>query len=148
MAANITFDGANKLIICNSGTTSLSVKDTYSYWKQWAAVDDNAKYLQAIRVIGGDETITGRYLGSTFFLMNGWQIRPQEATHTLVIDGNLYHDDGDDVVIPTLGNYNVRTIMMVTNLIDTIATGGSALTSAEHAQLMKTLTVGKFVALQ
>jgi hypothetical protein len=47
-----------------------------------------------------------------------------------------------------MGNYNVRTIMMVTNLIDTIATGGSALTSAEHAQLMKALTVGKFVALQ
>lgn len=122
--ANVTFDGANKLIICNSGTTTLSVQDTYSYWKEWVLLSDNSKYLQAMSIVGGDPTVGGKYLGTTYFLENGWKIRPQSADHVLTVEGNLYARTGSPFV-PCTGSYNVQVVMTVSNLVDTVATGGS-----------------------
>lgn len=144
---SVDFDGANKLVVCQTGVTALDVADVYSLWKIWACTSDNAKYLPAMRAVGGDPTVDGRYLGSTFFMTNGWQLRPDEANHTLTVTGNLFADGGGDVFVNTLGAYNVRVVMVVTNLIDTVATGGTSLTTAEHDQLMRALTVGQYLAL-
>lgn len=118
-----TFDGPNKLIILTTGTTVVDVKDLYSRWKEWVATDVNSKYLPAISVLGGDPLPGGRYLGTTYFIENGWKLRPQEANHTLFISGNMYARDGSDPFVNTLGAYNVRIMVTVSNLVDTVATG-------------------------
>lgn len=119
----VTFDGPNKLVICTSGTTSINLKDVYSRWKDWVQAGSNAKFLQAFTVIGGDPLTGAQSLGATFFLENGWKIRPQESNHILVVEGNLYARSGSPFV-STLGSYNVRIEMRVSNLIDIIATNG------------------------
>lgn len=130
------FDGENKIISCTLGTTVLDVQDAYSRWKDWVIDSDNAKYLQALSVVGGDPTVSGMFLGTTFFLENGWKFRPQEASHTLVVNGNLYSRDGSNPFVQTLGTYNVLVSMRVSNLIDTVATSGSVLTKEEIRQEM------------
>jgi hypothetical protein len=122
---NVQFDGPNKLVICNYGTTHLSVQDTYSYWKEWSLVSDNAKYKEAFSVLGGDPTVAGKFLGSTYFLENGWKIRPYEGNHVLVIEGNLYARTGG-VLVPTVGAYNVQVQQIISNIIDTVSTGGGS----------------------
>jgi len=114
-----TFDGPNKLIIINSGITELDVSaDLYSDWKEWASEGSNLKFLGAMRVVGGDPLVGSQVLGSTFFLTNGWRIRPQEANHRLLIKGNLYTEEGDTPVIPTLGSYNVVVDLNTSNIVD------------------------------
>lgn len=87
----VTFDGANKLIIVNDGELEIDVKvDLYSDWKEWAAQRDHLKFLPAMRAVGGDPTVAGAFLGSTFFTINGWQILISDNTN---FTGNLFSDD-------------------------------------------------------
>lgn len=136
---SVTFDGPNKLIIADAGTTYLNVAvDIYSAWKIWAAQDENIKYEQAMRVVGGDPTVGGNRISGYFFLMNGWRIRPQEANHYLVVDGILLVDGGGDPFVNTLGTYNVR-INQITPLqaeAILVETGVSGLTAEESNQLL------------
>jgi hypothetical protein len=141
-----TFDGINKLIILSVGVTTVEVKDLYSRWKDWTIQGDNSKYLPAFSVLGGDPLPGGRYLGTTYFLENGWKIRPFEGNHTLVLSGNLYSRDGSDPFTSTLGAYNVRIMLTVSNLVDTIETGGGSggatdWTSQERAQIRQRLSI-------
>lgn len=119
---NYTFDGTNKIIVPADAPVgneiALDVKDLYSRWVDWAATSDNAKYLQAMRNVGGDPLPGSKQLGITFFLLNGWKIRPYEANHVFVLNGNIYSEDGSNPYIPTLGAYNVTIINSVSNLVD------------------------------
>lgn len=122
--AKVSFDGPNKLIICLNNTTTLNVlEDIYSEWKTWMVIDDNSKYLHALSAVGGDPISDIINLGSTFFLENGWKIRPQEANHTLTVTGNLYTRDGTSPFISTIGTYNVLIDMARSNLVDTVVSG-------------------------
>jgi hypothetical protein len=124
-AGKVTFDGPNKLIIINFGENDIDVKiDLYSDYKEWLLIGDNTKYLLAMTAIGGDPIGPGRFLGTTFFLENGWKIRPYEGNHTLTVTGNLFTRDGSSPFVPTLGTFNVAINLSTSNLIDTIATGG------------------------
>lgn len=70
----VTFDGVNRLIILGSEVTSIDIKvDIYSAWKRWVLIDDNSKYLPALRTIGGDPAPlgSGRFAGDIYFLLNG-----------------------------------------------------------------------------
>jgi hypothetical protein len=117
--ALLTFDGPNKLMICNPGVTALDVTiDIYSDWKEWALLGDNFKYDQAMRSTGGDPLPGSKALGSTYFLMNGWKIRPQEANHTLNVDGNMYCEDGTSPFTSTVGSWAVFVISTVSSLVD------------------------------
>lgn len=132
--AKVTFDGDNKLIIVNIGETSLSVDvDIYSEWKHWVLQNDNFKYPVAVSAIGGDPIGGGRYLGSTFFLENGWKIRPYEGNHVLTVSGNLYTRDSTSPFVQTLSPYNVLISMQVSNLIDTVSTSGGGSTPSDIA---------------
>lgn len=114
-----TFDGPNKLIILSSGTTEVPVAHLYSRWKEWMLLSDNSKYLPGMRSVGGDPISATKNLGATFFLTNGWVIRPQEAGHRLTVIGNLYTDPaGSSPFVSTLGAYNVTIEMQVSNLSD------------------------------
>jgi hypothetical protein len=147
--ADVGFDGNTKIITVNTGITSISVQDVYSRWKDWVLISDNAKYLQALAVIGGDPISNIQSLGTTFFLENNWQMRPDEANHVLTVDGNLFTRDGSDVFVPTIGSYQVLVNMSTSNLIDTIIAAGADANSV-WSVLLTTLTtpnsVGEHVA--
>ncbi len=158
--ALVTFDGPNKLIIINSCVTTIDEKkNIYSDWKEWLSnqgdfsgdTGDNTKYLQAISAIGGDPISDTLSLGTTFFLENGWKIRPYEGNHSLTILGNIYTRDGSVAVIPTVGSYNVAIRLQTSNLIDTLSLGTPAQiaqevwTTSKTSSIMSANTMGNVV---
>lgn len=113
------FDGVNKVISLTSGTTAFDVDDLWSRWIDWLLIGDNSKYQLAMRSVGGDTISPTKNLGSTFFMVNGWRIRPQEANHTLRVNGNLYTDpSGFSPFISTVGSFNVTIELTVSSLVD------------------------------
>jgi hypothetical protein len=123
--ANVTFDGERKLIIVEPGVTDIDVRtDIYSEWKRWVLMDDNSKYSLALNIVGGNP-LPSNQLGLTYFLLDGWKIRPFEGDHRLSISGNLYSADGSDPIADTVGDFKVTVSMRVSNLVDMVATDGS-----------------------
>jgi len=116
----VAFDGAAKLIIVSVGVTEIDVEaDVYSAWKRWMLLSDNSKWPIAMRTVGGDPLSETKTLGATFFLLNSWRIRPQEADHWLTVNGNLYTDPaGASPFVSTLGAFTVTISMVVSNLSD------------------------------
>lgn len=112
------FDGINKIIQITSGTTFFTVKDCYNDWKDWVITENNTIYEQAFRYVGGDPLPGSKALGVTYFLMNGWKIRPASENHTLNVDGNLYTEDGSSPFTSVIGNYSVMVISSVSTLVD------------------------------
>src|SRR4028119_999535 len=102
MVAGI-FDGNQKLFICNTGVTQISIAELYKDWKKWMQSGQGIGYLPAFEAIGGQSLPNGLFVGSTYFLINGWKIKPQIANHRLNINGNLYSSDGTSVTIPIPG---------------------------------------------
>lgn len=92
---SVTFDGQNKIIQVNPGVTAIDIRyDVYSRWKEWVMQGDNAKWLPAFRVSGGDPIGGGKISPIYFFLINGWTIRPDDTSgnHELLVELNLYSD--------------------------------------------------------
>lgn len=146
----VTFDGINKLIIINYDVSAINVKtDIYSDWKEWVTVLDNAKYLQAIRTIGGDAIGGGQYAGDMYFLMNGWKIY---VDHSVNIDGVVYSEDGlSPFVVPSDTNIVQNK---VSNIVNTVSVGGSSsdpflnmmesnITYQQAMRLMSAILLGK-----
>src|SRR3990172_4377805 len=120
--AKVSFNGATKIISVTvapvGGANSIDVKiDLFSDWKEWVLLSDNSKYVQAMRGVGGDPLPGSKALGDTYFLLNGWKIRPYEASHTMTVNGNLYCEDGTSPYVSTLGAYNVMVISAVSQLV-------------------------------
>lgn len=117
----IVFNGDTKRIIITAPTSNVNIKtDIYSGWKNWVLLNDNSKYPQALRTIGGDPIGGGLKAGDMYFLMNGWQIE----CHTIIkANGILYHDDGVDpfVVMPSGG-----VTSTVSSLAYSYESGGSS----------------------
>lgn len=135
--SKVTFDGTDKIISVDDGITSLDVKvDLYSEWKIWVQESDNSKYAPAFRTVGGDEISPGLSITGTYFLLNGWRIRPAEENHTLKIIGNLYVD-GEDVtpIISTLGDFNISVQMQTSNIVSTVAVG-SGVTNQDKTDII------------
>lgn len=123
--ADVTFDGVNKLIIVNNGINYLNTIDIYSWWKEWFQLEDNSKFLQAFRTVGGDPIGSNQVVSPYFFLLNGWKIKPYEDDHLLTVNGNLFLDGGGNPFIPTIGNYNVLINLQTSSnsTVNTISTG-------------------------
>lgn len=117
---SVSFDPIAKLIIADTGTTSLKADFIYSRWKDFARA--NPGILAAFRVVGGDELGVGLTIPSYFFLINGWRIRPYEGNHELTIDGNLFTEGGvDSPVVPTVGTWNVAVKYIVPMMAQTVS---------------------------
>jgi len=134
----INFDGAERLITLTAGTVTLDVHDLYSRWKDWQKVGDNAKHAIAFETVGGDDIDPG--VGTKVplyaFLVNGWRIKPQEASHTLAVTaGILLVDGGGDPFVDTLGAYIVRINYQQPVQAIKVESGTSGLTPTESAQL-------------
>ena len=129
--AKVIFNGDSKLMVLNTNVNEINIGiDIYSEWKRWVQISDNSKYLPAFSVIGGEFISNTKKLGSTYFFINGWKLRPYEGNHTLQIDGNLYSDDGSVPFVDTIGTYNVNVISTVSAIVEreifTDSGGGSS----------------------
>ena len=138
--AKFTFDGVNKLIIgdytISGGVAQVdALIDIYSDWKEWSQQGDNFKFLQALSTVGGDEISAGLNVGAYFFLENGWKIRPKEANHRLIVNGNLYTRDGSQPFVATTGSFNVLTEIRNSNLTEQVETGGAGGASSDEMYL-------------
>lgn len=116
----VTFDGPNKLILVNYEETEIDVKqDIYSNWKEWFTIEDNSKYLSALTAIGGDPITASTFVGTTYFLENGWRLKPWQGDYVLTVLGNLYtREIGGNPVVPTSG---VSVSFTRSNLVDFIS---------------------------
>jgi len=121
------FDGVNKIISIQLGTNEVSVSDIYSRWKEWVATSDNAKFETAFaNSVGGNPLGSGSFVGAYFFIQNGWLIRPQEADHTLLVEGNLFPiPETAPTFVQTIGNFQVNIVQRNSSLTQRVETGGS-----------------------
>ena len=130
------FDGPNKLILITPGTTEIDVRrDLYSAWKEWVATNPDglidSKYLYAMRAVGGDPLPGTRFLGSTFFLENGWRIKPYSGSYRLAVTGNLYTAEGDSPFLDADGYLNnIRIESTVSALVELVGFDEANLKSA------------------
>lgn len=141
----VTFDGINKLIIINDGVTSIDVqRDIYSSWKEWSQLETNLRYLKAIDTVGGEPTTGGQRLDVTYFLINGWKIKPYSGTYDLTITGNIFSVDGSSIKVPadvisaTVANnltLNLNTSVIVRQLSATSTSGSGGLEADERTAL-------------
>ena len=117
----ITLDGATKRIILDSA--SVSAAQIWSAWVDWH--ESNQQWPLAFQLVGGNALGGGLFIPPYFFLMNGWRVRPMEASHNLTITGNLFVDGGGVPVVGTLGTYQVNVNYTVPVQAQGIATSGS-----------------------
>ena len=114
--SKVSFDGVNKLVVIHPGITDIDFqKDVFSSWKDWFLEDTNSRFEICLTTTGGEDTIilpTGEK-GISYFLQNGWKIRPHEGNHRLSINGNVFSSDSSDPFVETLGNFKVTITMTV-----------------------------------
>ena len=138
MAARVLFNPATKIISVTQvpvgGIVDIDVKiDLYSDGKEdWKTDATLTKFRFPIRAVGGNPLPGNKKLGSTFFLLYGWKIRPYEASHTLNVNGNLYSEDGSSPYVSTVGVFNVAIVSSVSTLV---VDGGSGLSAGQAAEL-------------
>lgn len=145
MAITFTFDGANKRIAISAApedyvnnTLTFSAMDVYSAWKDWCVTGDGLKYEPAFRAIGNDPIGGGVYVGSYFFMQEGWMGVPPEVDNSvLILTGNLYHEVAGASVIDPLPSHTTTLIMQNSALAlrTETETGISGLTPEESAKL-------------
>jgi len=147
--AQVTFDGVNRIIDVDFGVEELNVQiDLYSDWKEWILEphEANAKFTQTFRTVAGDPIGPGKFISPYFFLLNGWVIRPHNANHQLLVEGNLYADPFvNPIATPPVGTFTVaiileRAIDAITTVVTTSgsASSGSGLTTEQAQQLEDT----------
>ena len=117
----ITLDGSTKRIILDSA--SVSAAQIWSAWVDWH--EANQQWPLAFQLVGGNALGGGLFIPPYFFLLNGWRVRPMEASHNLTITGNLFVDGGGVPVVGTLGTYQVNVNYTVPVQAQGIATSGS-----------------------
>ena len=117
----ITLDGATRRIILDSA--SVSAAQIWSARVDWH--EANQQWPLAFQLVGGNALGGGLFIPPYFFLMNGWRVRPMEASHNLTITGNLFVDGGGVPVVGTLGTYQVNVNYTVPVQAQGIATSGS-----------------------
>jgi len=82
---------------------------------------DNSKYLDAIRVSGGDPIGGGAFTGDVYFLINEWQLY---VDHSVTVNGVLYSDDFPSPFVQPEGTSIVTNV--VSSLVNTVSTSGNS----------------------
>lgn len=144
----VSFDGNLKCILITFDSLETNVtldikEDIYSDWKVWARTGDNLKYQQAMLGIGNQPKGGGKFVGSTFFLLNDWVLCPipsENGTSTLTIVGELLSEDGVKPIIDfsqvNAGqSLNFVRDIPISSEIQIVETGQSGLTDTESTAL-------------
>lgn len=126
----ITVDPAARRLILDSA--AVTAQDIFRAWADWTLLSDNLKYPPAFAATGGDDLGGGLSIPPYYFLLNDWRVRPMEASHNLMITGNLFVDGGGVPVVSTLGTYQVNVNYTVPVQAQGISTSGSSGPSASE----------------
>lgn len=123
--ADWDFDGVNRIIKepdVGAGNLTWSVeRDIYSAWKRWS--QDNSQFEPAFTVEGGTPIgSTGIFTGKTVILVNGWKLQAGDWEHLSFVTGNLFSDDGIDVIANPSFSASLKTFGSVN--AQGVATGG------------------------
>lgn len=119
----VGFNGVTKRITVLQGVTSLDIRtDVYSEWIRWLEVNDNTKFLAAMRSTGFD-VIPGGFTGDAYFLINGWKL--VFDVNTTKISGILYSDNyatpywssSDQPIYPATVSSLVNTAVSTQNIV-------------------------------
>ena len=137
----VTFNGAESLVLVDDGVINLDAQvDLYSDWKEYARF--NLNFVPFFRTVAGDPISATKALGATFFITNNSLIRPFSADHELLILGNLYAEEGEDIFTPATGDVTVLGIVeRAADVFQTIITvvtgsgGGGGLTALQNTIL-------------
>lgn len=128
----VTFDAENRLILVNDGVTELDWKvDVYSAWKEWMRLEnhyENPAVPPALRAIGGDDITSdgSRKVGTTFFLTNGWRLKPWGGDYRLSILGNVYTEEGEPIYVPVDGDYKIVIEQTLSSLVEIVSLDGGS----------------------
>ena len=122
---SVTFDPGTHIIQIDTAPVndivSLDVgTELYSEAKrQWLSNPALNVLRFPMRSIGGDEITATQNAGATFFLQYGWRIRPYDADHRFIVNGNLYTDPaGESPFLSTVSAATVRIESQLSNLVD------------------------------
>jgi hypothetical protein len=139
MGVKADYDPVTKLVELTetplTGEASVDVQiDLYSDAKEdWLADEYLSRFTFPWVSIGGQPTGGGKLAGQLFFLRNdlGWRIKPFEADHQLLMEGNLFGTDPNtDVYTPTTGEYSVLILNTRSNLATTVGVSGMTATES------------------
>lgn len=123
LAEKVNFNGVTKRITVNAGVTALDIReDVYSAWIRWIELDDNARFLPAMRVSGFDP-IPGGFTGATYFMSNGWKL--EYDANVVAIAGVLYSDNyatpywsaADQPIYPATVSSLVNSAVVTQNVV-------------------------------
>lgn len=132
---------AKKLVVTlvPDGNDEVRVNVQIDVWsdliEDWESTLALRRFTFPLVAIGG-QTISAGKLGTTYVLLDPWQIAPYEADHELIIDGNLFTESAlTKLILPTVGGYTVVGTRNLSTLVEVVETGTSGLTPAESAAL-------------
>ncbi len=152
MGVKVTFNATDHLIEVTTAPVNGLVTldfgvDVYSDGKEdWRTTDALARHTFPIRAVGGDPLPGAQVLDSTFFILAPWRILPYDADHELILNGNVYREDGAALVAGRAGRSITSRITSTFSAGASSSGGGSSADDVwSHA---KALTVGKFLGLK
>ena len=127
-----TFDGPNKLILIDAGTTTMPAATLYTEWLAWSLLPGNDIYPVAVAKLAGEVLGYGQVQSDYYKIMNGWKVVPYNGDYTLIVSGNLFGDAGSSVF--NLATGNILIIMQYTS--NSVTPGPLGLSEVEHNHLM------------
>lgn len=139
-------DTTAKLFICKVGITAFDVRvDLYSDAKEHWIDDATAnKHTFPMAAFGGNDIDVGAgtRIPTYAFLLNGWRIRPQEATHTLTVGGAIVLvDGGGDPFVNTIGSFIVRILYQ--QPVQAIAFNSGGVIAPTQQQIRDAMTLNR-----
>ena len=146
----MTFDQVNRLIIIPDTETEISVQGLINGIRDWEDDFDALDEPQVANAYGKQDLGGGVKVGITLELINNWRIKFADRPSPnyilcKVYGGNLVavNDYGNNPICPS-----AYTQVVIAQSTSSSIVGVSGLTSVENTQLMKTLTVAKFLGLK
>lgn len=142
MGVKATFDSVTRIITITeppdgNGEILINVKqDLYSDGKEdWRGSEALRRVRFPLRATGGDALPGAIDSGTIFFLRSDWRILPYNADHKLIIEGDLYREDGGALFLPTTDPHTVQVESRVSALVYVAegSGGGSSLTKQDVA---------------
>lgn len=145
----VTFDGPNKIIVLSVATSFTLQTDIYDAAINWATTQGNMQYLLPMQGSGHVPLGGGVYTDAVYTLINGWKLQPSGyAANTQVkLLGTIATSDGTNYAIAPSTGSPVQWYAQVASA-GVVVAQGSGLNTEQNDQLMKTLTVPKFIALK
>lgn len=131
----VEFDGINRLAIVHPEVIDLNIKDdVYKAWVRWLPLQQNTKYLQAMRYSGFDP-IPGGFTGDSYFMMNGWKL-VVDITRVR-IEGVLFSEEDDtayfDATLRPI--YPAKVSSVVSVVSPTISVDGISIPTVEEIRI-------------